>query len=144
MMFGMTGAGKSALGNLIAGQNIFDSGALIPRALPFQGTISAFSLLYAERFFMFPLCKNCRTVFQCGCNLPLNPLRGWYRQRHLAKQRLFFGASSEAAFYDTSEVTNLDSIKRPTNSSRFCFFFQEKDEWTSEDWFFFGGADLYG
>jgi len=26
MMFGMTGAGKSALGNLIAGQNIFDSG----------------------------------------------------------------------------------------------------------------------
>lgn len=28
MMFGMTGAGKSALGNLIAGQNIFDSGSL--------------------------------------------------------------------------------------------------------------------
>ena len=28
MMFGMTGAGKSALGNLIAGQQIFDSGAL--------------------------------------------------------------------------------------------------------------------
>lgn len=25
-MFGMTGAGKSALGNLIAGQDIFDSG----------------------------------------------------------------------------------------------------------------------
>ena len=30
MMFGMTGAGKSALGNLIAGQNIFDSGPLTP------------------------------------------------------------------------------------------------------------------
>ena len=30
MMFGMTGAGKSALGNLIAGQNIFDSGSLTP------------------------------------------------------------------------------------------------------------------
>ena len=27
MMFGMTGAGKSALGNLIAGSQIFDSGA---------------------------------------------------------------------------------------------------------------------
>ena len=29
-MFGMTGAGKSVLGNLIAGQNIFDSGPLTP------------------------------------------------------------------------------------------------------------------
>lgn len=30
MMFGMTGAGKSALGNLIAGQQVFDSGASAP------------------------------------------------------------------------------------------------------------------
>jgi len=51
MMFGMTGAGKSALGNLIAGQNIFDSGTLIPRVVPFQGILLAFSL--------------CRTILPC-------------------------------------------------------------------------------
>ena len=62
----------------------------------------------------------------------------------MAKQRLFFGASSEAAFYDASEVTNLDSIKRPTNSSRFCFFFQEKmNEPLKPDFFPGGGGQIY-
>ena len=49
-MFGMTGAGKSALGNLIAGQNIFDSSTLIR---PFNAQFLHFH--YAEIFFMFSL-----------------------------------------------------------------------------------------
>ena len=41
---------------------------------------------------------------------------------------MFFGASSEAAFYDTPEVTNLDSIMRPTNSNRFLFIPKKTNE----------------
>ena len=55
MMFGMTGAGKSALGNLIAGENVFDSSALIRRVIrPFNARFFL-HFHYAERFFMFSL-----------------------------------------------------------------------------------------
>ena len=142
-MFGLTGAGKSALSNLIAGH---DSGALIPRVLPFQRTISAFSLCRTI-FSCLPYAKNCPDVF---FNVQFDSQARWGDNTASATWRsngCFFWCFQWHCFcMDGSEVAQLDSIMRLTKiAAAFgCFSFWKRitDIWKIV-FFWEGGGQIY-